>query len=88
MAIMKMRYEYPGSKFWIIFWAIFFFPVALVLLLSAGRFVGPQNIYTFQYDGSRFWLAFWIVFCFPIALLLLLLNGASLQTEDAQAVSV
>jgi hypothetical protein len=33
-----MKYRYNGSKFWLFFWVVFGFPVALVLLLVNGEF--------------------------------------------------
>jgi hypothetical protein len=78
----KIKIEYSASKGWLIFWVIVFFPVALVLLVTAGRFELGGNTYSMKYDGSRNWLCFWIIVCFPIAFLLLLLNGVSLVTDD------
>jgi hypothetical protein len=78
----KIKVNYSGSKGWLIFWVIIFFPVALVLLATAGRFDLSGHTYYMKYDGSRNWLCFWIIVCFPIAFLLLLLNGVSLVTDE------
>lgn len=75
MAHKKVRLSYSGSKGWLIFWAIFLFPVAMVLMLTAAEFEYDQKSYRIQYDGSRGWLAFWTVCLFPIAIILFLLNG-------------
>lgn len=75
----SIKLQYTGSKFWLIFWCIFFFPVALTLLLTGAIFEMKGKRYSFLYRGSRFWLCFWVVVCFPIALLLLFLNGFTLD---------
>jgi hypothetical protein len=77
----KIKLHYPGSKGWLIFWAIVLFPVAFVLLLTAGRFEMNGQNYSVTYDGSRGWLAFWTVAFFPIAFILLLLNGFAVHTD-------
>lgn len=75
MKTNKVRISYDGSKGWLIFWAIVLFPVAMVLMLTAGSFQMDNTTYKIRYDGSRCWLAFWTVVCFPIAGILFLLNG-------------
>jgi hypothetical protein len=82
MTERKIRIEYDGSKGWLLFWGIVFFPVALVLLVTSGKFTLDQHVYYVRYDGSRFWLGFWVIFLFPVAFALLLLNGLTLVTED------
>lgn len=78
----KLSFQYSGSKFWVIFWAIVFFPIALVLLATGATFHGGGKSYRILYAGSRFWLGFWTLACFPIAFILMLVNGISLETED------
>lgn len=67
------RLKYPYSKFWLIFWIIFFLPIGLVLLTRLES-VSPTEIKKWKYKGERFWLYFWAVLFFPIAILLLILN--------------
>jgi len=81
--ITKMHYR--GSIFWLIFWVIFFFPIALALLLTASSFQLNQTTYDITYGGSRFWLGFWVLCFFPIAFLLLFLNGISVRVEQLDA---
>ena len=82
MAHHKIKLEYPHSKAWLIFWMIAFFPVALVLLVTAARFRYQEKEYLIQYDGSRGWLAFWTLVLFPVAIALFLLNGVGLVVEE------
>jgi hypothetical protein len=77
MTEQKFRLEYDGSVGWLVFWAIVLFPVALVLLLTAGRFTMNGKVFAIRYDGSRGWLAFWLVVFFPVGLILLFVNGFS-----------
>lgn len=72
---MTYRLRYGGSLFWLIFWAILFFPIAFVLLLTNWEAQGGTSLVRCNYSGSRFWLGFWTLVFFPIALLLILLNG-------------
>lgn len=74
----QFKLHYQGSIFWLIFWVIFFFPIALALLFTACYFDIGETRYIFNYEGSRFWLAFWILVFFPIALVLLFVNGVSI----------
>lgn len=76
------KLHYRGSIFWLIFWCIFFFPIAFVLLLTACSFDVNDKTYSITYDGSRFWLGFWVLVFFPVALLLLLVNGLSIKIEN------
>lgn len=76
----KLRYS--GSKIWLIFWTIIFFPVALTLVAVQGRFESSDRSVYLKYDGSVFWLGFWALIFFPIALLLLALNGVTFVKED------
>jgi hypothetical protein len=77
----RFKLQYRASKFWLIFWCIFCFPIALVLFLTAATYKVNQTTYNLKYDGSRFWLCFWMVFFFPIAFILLFLNGFSAIAE-------
>jgi hypothetical protein len=81
---MKYQLHYEGSKFWLIFWMIVFFPVALVLLLISGRFAKDGKMYSISYGGSRFWICFWTLLFFPVGILLLFLNGFTLKLGDPQ----
>lgn len=78
----SFKVHYRGSYFWLIFWIIFFFPIALALLFTACSFDVGETCYNIRYDGSRFWLGFWILVFFPIAFLLLFLNGVSVTVEN------
>lgn len=80
----RVKIQYQGSYFWLIFWLIVFFPIALVLLFTASSFDIGRASYNFQYDGSRFWLCFWFLIFFPVALLLLLLNGFSVSVINRE----
>lgn len=76
------KVHYGGSLFWLIFWMIVFFPIALVLFFTASSFDIGQKTYLLSYDGSRFWLGFWTLVFFPIAFILLFLNGFSIKISD------
>lgn len=82
MSTHRLHLAYQGSLFWVIFWAIFFFPIALVLLLTACSFQAGDKTYLIRYDGSRFWLGFWVLFFFPIAMILLFVNGLTLKIQN------
>lgn len=84
MVTKRAKVEYNGSCFWLIFWTIFFFPIALALLFSKSTFQINNSRYTFSYEGSPFWLCFWLIFFFPVAILLLFLNGyfVTMTTEE------
>ena len=73
----RFKLQYTGSKFWLIFWFIICFPVALVLLMTSSACQVNHTTYHFNYEGSRFWLCFWTIFFFPIAFVLLFVNGVS-----------
>lgn len=77
---MNYRLHYNGSVGWLIFWAIFFFPIALVLLLTDWTAEASGRKISFQYAGSRGWLIFWVGFFFPISIFLLLNNGFRVET--------
>jgi hypothetical protein len=79
----RFKLHYRASKFWLIFWFICCFPIALVLLLTASTCEVNQTTYNLKYDGSRFWLCFWVLVCFPIAFILLFLNGFSARAKTA-----
>lgn len=76
-----IKVNYQGSFFWLIFWIIVFFPIALALLFTACSFDINDTKYTFRYDGSRFWLGFWVLVFFPVAFVLLFLNGVSVTVD-------
>lgn len=82
MATQGFKLHYRGSVFWLIFWCIFFFPIAFVLLLTAFSFDVNEKSYNITYEGSRFWLGFWVLVFFPVAILLLLINGLGISIED------
>lgn len=84
MSTNRVKVNYKGSWFWLIFWIIIFFPIALALLFTDSVFELYGTKYTFKYDGSRFWLCFWILVFFPIAFVLLFLNGFSVGIEQSQ----
>lgn len=77
MKSYRIRYNY--SYLWLIFFVIFFFPIALILLMTGCSFEKGDVCYTVHYHGSRFWLGFWLLVFFPISFLLLILNGFSLE---------
>jgi len=79
MGTSEFKLDYPYSYFWLIFWVIVFFPVALVLLLTGAAFTSEGKRYAIKYGGSRGWLAFWTLVCFPVTFILLLLNGFSIS---------
>lgn len=74
------RFNYGGSLGWLVVWAIFFFPVAIVLLLTNWEAEGNGKKILCCYNGSRGWLAFWTIIFFPIAFVLLLQNGFRIET--------
>jgi len=76
----SLKVSYEGSLFWLIFWIIVFFPIALVLFVTALSFKVNQTTYHIRYKGSRFWLGFWVLVFFPVAFLLLFLNGLTVTT--------
>lgn len=80
MTESKVKIHYRYSVFWLIFWTILFFPIALALLMTGSSFELNNKTYIIRYDGSRFWLCFWMLIFFPIAFLLLFVNGISLTT--------
>lgn len=80
----RVKVHYRGSLFWLIFWVILFFPIALVLLFTSSSFDLNASTYNFEYDGSRFWLCFWVLVFFPIAFLLFFLNGISVSVEQKE----
>lgn len=82
MSKQRLKFEYLGSKFWLIFWAIFFFPIAIILFAVNSDFVKNDSVHRVRYSGSKFWLCFWILFCFPIALVLFFLNGFYIESDS------
>jgi hypothetical protein len=81
METKNFKIDYNGSIFWLIFWIIVFFPIALTLLFTGSTFRMGDTEYAIEYGGSRFWLCFWVLIFFPIAFLLLFLNGCSVHTK-------
>jgi hypothetical protein len=79
MSERDFKVQYHGSLFWLIFWIIVFFPIALVLFFTAATFEANQKLYYVHYDGSRFWLCFWVLVFFPVAFVLLFVNGFSIR---------
>lgn len=77
----RFKLHYRGSLFWLIFWLIIFFPIALVLLFTNSSYDFNKNRYDIVYDGSQFWLCFWMLFFFPVAFYLLFVNGISVLTH-------
>ncbi len=77
----RFKLHYRGSLFWLIFWLIIFFPIALVLLLTGSSFKYNQETYHLNYGGSLFWLCFWLLLFFPVAFVLLLVNGLSVIVQ-------
>ena len=76
---MNYRIRYGGSIFWLIVWAILFFPIALVLLLTNWSVEKGGRRISCEYNGNRFWLGFWVICFFPIAFLLLVHNGFQIE---------
>jgi hypothetical protein len=74
----ESRFRYPYSKFWVIFWIIIYFPIALVLLSRLEK-VSQTEIKKWEYRGNRFWLYFWAVLFFPVSFVLLLLNSVLIK---------
>jgi len=79
----KFKINYLGSYFWLLFWAIFFFPLAIALLTTKSTIIYGDMLYGISYNGSRFWFCFWTVVFFPIALILLITQGFSVRKEVA-----
>ncbi len=85
MSESKIKINYRYSIFWLIFWTILFFPIALMLLMTGSSFVLNNKTWIIRYEGSRFWLCFWLLVFFPISFLLLFINGISVTTlEDPE----
>lgn len=78
----QAKIKYKGSFLVLIFWAIFLFPVAAVLILSQSEFTLDAKTYSVLYDGSIGWLCFWSVVCFPIAIALAVVNGFSVKVNS------
>jgi hypothetical protein len=78
----KIKIQYGGSIPWLVFWAIIWFPAALILIATSGKFDLEGKTHFIRYDGSRGWLIFWVIIMFPIAILLMLLNGVALITQN------
>jgi len=77
----KFQVKYGGSYFWLVFWVLLFFPVAIALLVTRINVVCKDTLYVTSYDGSRFWLCFWTLLFFPIAIILVITNGLSVREE-------
>jgi len=76
----KLKYNYSYVP--LIIFAILFFPIALMLLLTGCTFQSADVSYTVQYGGSRFWLGFWTLICFPVAFILLIINEFSVEVHS------
>jgi hypothetical protein len=81
----KCKIQYGGSIFWLVFWAILFFPVALVLLGTRGKFEWEGKTYWISYTGSVFWLAFWVIVFIPVGIILALVNGFEVRGDGTLA---
>jgi hypothetical protein len=81
MTEQNIRFNYRGSIFWLIFWTILFFPVALVLFVTGASYAKGGMNHHLRYNGDRFWLCFWALFFFPVALLLFFLKGFTIIRE-------
>ncbi len=79
MKKFKLKYNY--SIVILIIFAIVFFPIALMLLLTGCTFESSDVSYIVRYFGSRFWLGFWTLVFFPIAFVLLFINGFSIEKK-------
>lgn len=75
--------KYTGNIVILILCAIFFFPVALILLFKNLRVLRDKHYQYLEYHGSYGWLIFWTIVFFPIAFILLLINGADFVEERA-----
>lgn len=78
----KAKLNYQGSIFWLIFWAIFFFPIALILFFTRCGFTINQTTYRLHYDGSIFWPIFWAILFFPISIVLLFLKTSAVSINE------
>lgn len=84
MAKERFQLKYLRSKFWLVFWLLLFFPIAIVLLFCHLQIVSGKRTFLMEYNGSRFWLFFWAILFFPLVILLLLLNGSFVKkTKEA-----
>lgn len=83
----KYKMNLDTNVLWIIFWAIFWFPIAVMLVFLSATFESPEHRYRLEYNGSIFWLGFWLIVLFPIAILLLMVNGLTLCKHDLQAIA-
>jgi hypothetical protein len=85
MTIINTRHVYPlkydGSIFWLLFFLIFWPPLAFFLLLMNARFVKVDSIFYLRYRGSWGWLIFWAVVFFPLAILIMAVCGADVIEE-------
>lgn len=74
--------HYLGSKFWLIFWILIFFPIAIVLFATKARAMSHGSETRFEYKGSKFWLYFWALFFFPITFFLFFFNGSIVKKRS------
>lgn len=74
----KFQLKYSGSVGWLIFWAVVWFPIALLILLMNSKFQSRDLSYHLEYPGSLFWLGFWLIAFFPVTIILLVANGVTL----------
>lgn len=82
-----LRLRYAGSIFWLVFWLILFFPVAIALLFLNGTLEIDGKRYFMRYEGSRGWICFWIIAFLPVAIVLLLINGVSLHAGEGGGIT-
>ena len=73
--------RYRGNLFFLIFFAIVFLPIGVLLMIKNGWVVNAGSSYSLRYHGSWGWLYFWGIVCFPVAFLLLMLKGIDVIEE-------
>ena len=86
--ISSDSFKYRGSIFWLIFFLILFFPIAIILLIRNLARIKNDTTYYVEYSGSWKWVFFWGVLFFPIAFILLFFNGLSLIEEQREIKNV
>lgn len=81
---IKHRYpfQYRGNLFWLIFFLILFFPIAIVLIIKNAGIIKNKKYLALSYRGRYGWLIFWSIFFFPIAIILVILKGVDIVEED------
>lgn len=84
----KIKLNFNGSAFWLIFWTLLFLPVALIIFITGLEYEKSGMTYRLNYEGSDFWLYFWTIVFFPIAAVLAMINGFSIVENPASAASI